>query len=83
MRTKHTFRLPPELAARLADYASRKRVAQAQRAEAAFAACAQLRPSSDEVEIFQPRCLRPSKTRKNACSGVLHTYLIYQLCVDR
>jgi predicted transcriptional regulator len=29
MRTKHTFRLPPELAAKLADYADRKRVAQA------------------------------------------------------
>ena len=26
MRTKHTFRLPPELAARLDDYATRKRV---------------------------------------------------------
>ncbi|WP_439373248.1 CopG family transcriptional regulator [Bradyrhizobium sp. DASA03120] len=29
MRTKHTFRLPPDLAVQLADYASRKRVAQA------------------------------------------------------
>ena len=29
MRTKHTFRLPPELAAQLADYADRKRVPQA------------------------------------------------------
>ena len=29
MRTKHTFRLPPELAVKLADYADRKRVAQA------------------------------------------------------
>src|SRR5229473_3728029 len=29
MRTKHTFRLPPDLAAQLADYASRKRVPQA------------------------------------------------------
>jgi predicted transcriptional regulator len=29
MRTKHTFRLPPDLALRLADYASRKRVPQA------------------------------------------------------
>jgi predicted transcriptional regulator len=29
MRTKHTFRLPPDLARRLADYADRKRVAQA------------------------------------------------------
>ncbi|UYN94109.1 MAG: ribbon-helix-helix domain-containing protein [Enhydrobacter sp.] len=29
MRTKHTFRLPPELAGKLADYATRKRVPQA------------------------------------------------------
>ncbi|WP_445219691.1 CopG family transcriptional regulator [Bradyrhizobium sp. Pa8] len=29
MRTKHTFRLPPDIAVQLADYASRKRVAQA------------------------------------------------------
>ena len=29
MRTKHTFRLPPDLAGRLADYANRKRVPQA------------------------------------------------------
>jgi predicted transcriptional regulator len=29
MRTKHTFRLPPDLAAQLADYAGRKRVPQA------------------------------------------------------
>src|SRR6476659_7260577 len=29
MRTKHTFRLPPELAGELADYANRKRVPQA------------------------------------------------------
>lgn len=29
MRTKHTFRLPPDLAGKLADYADRKRVPQA------------------------------------------------------
>jgi predicted transcriptional regulator len=29
MRSRHTFRLPPELAGQLADYASRKRVPQA------------------------------------------------------
>jgi predicted transcriptional regulator len=29
MRTKHTFRLPPDLARQLADYADRKRVPQA------------------------------------------------------
>jgi predicted transcriptional regulator len=37
MRTKHTFRLPPDLAGKLADYASRKRVPQALVVEAALA----------------------------------------------
>ena len=37
MRTKHTFRLPPDLAAKLADYAARKRVPQALIVEAALA----------------------------------------------
>ena len=37
MRTKHTFRLPPELAGKLADYAARKHVPQALVAEAALA----------------------------------------------
>lgn len=37
MRTKHTFRLPPDLAGRLADYAARKNVAQALVVEAALA----------------------------------------------
>ena len=37
MRTKHTFRLPPDLAMKLADYASRKRVAQAFVVETALA----------------------------------------------
>ena len=37
MRTKHTFRLPPDLAGRLADYANRKRVPQALIVEAALA----------------------------------------------
>jgi predicted transcriptional regulator len=37
MRTKHTFRLPPDLAAKLADYAVRKRVPQALIVEAALA----------------------------------------------
>jgi predicted transcriptional regulator len=37
MRTKHTFRLPPELAGRLADYANRKHVSQAVVVEAALA----------------------------------------------
>src|ERR687898_1837912 len=37
MRTKHTFRLPPDLAGQLADYASRKRMPQALVVETALA----------------------------------------------
>jgi predicted transcriptional regulator len=37
MRTKHTFRLPPNLAGKLADYANRKGVTQALVVEAALA----------------------------------------------
>src|SRR4030081_2033975 len=37
MRTKHTFRLPPDLAGQLADYAQRKRVPQALVVETALA----------------------------------------------
>jgi predicted transcriptional regulator len=37
MRTKHTFRLPPDLAGRLADYALRKRVPKALIVETALA----------------------------------------------
>lgn len=37
MRTKHTFRLPPDIALKLADYASRKRVPQAHIVETALA----------------------------------------------
>lgn len=37
MRTKHTFRLPPDLALKLADYAIRKRVPQALIVETALA----------------------------------------------
>jgi predicted transcriptional regulator len=37
MRTKHTFRLPPDLAGKLADYAIRKRVPQALVVETALA----------------------------------------------
>ena len=37
MRTKHTFRLPPDLASKLADYANRKGVTQALVVEAALA----------------------------------------------
>lgn len=37
MRTRHTFRLPPDLATKIADYAARKRVSQAAVVEAAVA----------------------------------------------
>ncbi len=37
MRTKHTFRLPPNLAGKLADYAAQKRVSQALVVETALA----------------------------------------------
>src|SRR5215813_6472443 len=37
MRTKHTFRLPPDLAGKLADYSARKRVPQALIVETALA----------------------------------------------
>jgi len=37
MRTKHTFRLPPDLALKLADYSARKRVPQALIVETALA----------------------------------------------
>ncbi|MGL3104757.1 CopG family transcriptional regulator [Bradyrhizobium sp. BR 1432] len=46
MRTKHTFRLPPDLAVQLADYASRKRVAQALVVETALSTF--LSPDSSE-----------------------------------
>jgi predicted transcriptional regulator len=46
MRTKHTFRLPPELAATLADFATRKRVPQALVVETALASY--LSPDSAE-----------------------------------
>ena len=37
MRTKHTFRLPPDLMGKLADYAARKGVTQSLVVEAALA----------------------------------------------
>ena len=46
MRTKHTFRLPPELAVQLADYAERKRVPQALVVETALSSY--LSPDSSE-----------------------------------
>ena len=56
MRTKHTFRLPPDLAAKLVDYASRKRVPQALVVEAAL--LAYLSPDvSDRLEAALARRL--------------------------
>ena len=46
MRTKHTFRLPPGLAAQLADYANRKRVPQALVVETALSS--HLSPDNSE-----------------------------------
>jgi predicted transcriptional regulator len=46
VRTKHTFRMPPGLAGRLADYAQRKRVPQALIVETALASF--LSPDSSE-----------------------------------
>jgi predicted transcriptional regulator len=46
MRTKHTFRLPPDLAAQLAEYAGRKRVPQALVVETALSSY--LSPDSSE-----------------------------------
>jgi hypothetical protein len=46
MRTKHTFRLPPDLAGKLADHANRKRVPQALIVETALASF--LSPDSSE-----------------------------------
>jgi predicted transcriptional regulator len=56
MRTKHTFRLPPDLAGKLADYANRKRVPQALVVEAALAS--HLSPDgSDRLEAALARRL--------------------------
>ena len=56
MRTKHTFRLPPELAVKLAEYASRKRVPQALIVEAALSSY--LSPdASDRLEAALARRL--------------------------
>jgi predicted transcriptional regulator len=56
LRTKHTFRLPPDLAGKLADYAHRKRVPQALVVEAALAS--HLSPDgSDRLEAALARRL--------------------------
>ena len=56
MRSKHTFRLPPDVARKLADYAARKRVAQALVVETALAS--HLSPdSADRLEAALARRL--------------------------
>jgi predicted transcriptional regulator len=56
MRTKHTFRLPPDLAGKLADYANRKGVTQALVVETALAS--HLSPdSADRLEAALARRL--------------------------
>ena len=56
MRTRHTFRLPPDLATRLADYAARKRVSQA--AVVAAAVASHLSPDgADRLEAALARRL--------------------------
>ena len=55
MRTKHTFRLPPDLAGKLADYAARKRVPQALVVEAALASLKDVATSDAwGVSLFDP-----------------------------
>src|ERR1700674_4475209 len=56
MRTKHTFRLPPDLAGKLADYAARKGVAQALVVEAALASHLSL-DGADRLEAALARRL--------------------------
>src|SRR5216684_3120910 len=57
MRTKHTFRLPPELAGRLAEFAKRKRVPQALVIETALASY--LSPDgSERIEAALSRLTR-------------------------
>ncbi|MFT3938134.1 CopG family transcriptional regulator [Rhodopseudomonas sp.] len=56
MRTKHTFRLPPELAGQLADYACRKRVPQALVVETALSSFLSL-DSSERAEAALGRRL--------------------------
>jgi hypothetical protein len=64
MRTKHTFRLPLDLAAKLADYAARKRVPQTLIIEAALAShlspdgADRLEAALDEFDGDVPACLR-------------------------
>src|SRR6202521_4698255 len=56
MRTKHTFRLPPDLAGKLADYAARKGVPQALVVEAALASHLSL-DGADRLEAALARRL--------------------------
>src|SRR5258708_15766897 len=56
MRTKHTFRLPPELAGRLAEFAKRKRVRKSVVLETALAAYLS-RDGSERIEAALSRRL--------------------------
>lgn len=56
MRTKHTFRLPPDLAGKLADYAARKHVPQALVVETALA-CHLSPDGTDRLEAALARRL--------------------------
>jgi predicted transcriptional regulator len=56
MRTKHTFRLPPDLMIKLADYATRKGVTQSLVLEAALAS----HLSPDGADHWRPRSLGDS-----------------------
>ncbi len=63
MRTKHTFRLPPDLASKLAEYATRKGVSQALVVEAAIASCRVSAPAMSWVLVYE------SPARRHAGAG--------------
>jgi predicted transcriptional regulator len=62
MRTRHTFRLPPDLATQLADYAARKRVSRAAVVEAAVASH-RSPDGADRLEAALARRLDPMARR--------------------
>ena len=74
MRIKHTFRLPPELGSKLADYAARKNVPQALVVETALASY--LSPDgADRLEAALARRLdrmtrQLERRSRRACSRV-------------
>ena len=68
MRTKHTFRLPPDLAGKLADYAARKGVPQALVVEAALAS----HLSPDGADRLEARAGTPARSH-DAADGAART----------